>query len=229
MRTARRRAHHLGLDYTHFTGQRRWSDGQLSRAVSAAETWTHVVDILGLSSASSESLTTLRGHALRLGLETAHLEPPAMPVPQGATPSPKLDHLARAGSLLAAAWYELCGIHVAWPLEPARYDFLAWTDGRAERIQVKTTRQRCRTGWRVRLATSRTVVHTYGPDEIDQFFIIDGELTHYLIPLAVVGGRKEIALARYSAYILPPPSAIRAPATACPPPRTPPPGSSSDR
>lgn len=104
---------------------------------------------------------------------------------------------------MAAAWFELCGFPVSWPLEPSRYDLLVWRRGLAERIQVKTTTLREGSTWKVQLSTSRKEVHTYGPEEIDQFFIIDGDLNYHLIPLHVVGGFKAISLSAYSAYLLP--------------------------
>jgi hypothetical protein len=110
---------HLGLDYTHFTGQRRWTDRQLVEAVRSSLTWTEVASALGLAGGSST--TTLRGHALRLGLDTSGLD--HVPTcPTLAEMVPRSAHRARAGSLLAAAWFELCGCAVSWPLEPCRYD-----------------------------------------------------------------------------------------------------------
>jgi hypothetical protein len=105
--------------------------------------------------------------------------------------------------MLAAAWFELCGYSVSWPLEPCRYDLLVWRDGRAERIQVKTTTVRAGRSWVVRLANQRKELHTYDPDEIDQFFVIDGDLNHYLIPIRVVGGLTAVQLSAYEAYLLP--------------------------
>jgi len=200
MRAARRRAEELGLSFSHFTGQRRWSDPELAEAVASAASWTQVASALGLSSGSAESLTTLRGHALRLGIDAAHLEPRRVPEPGPSTLVPTIRHLARAGTLIAAAWFELCGCRVSWPLEPCRYDLLIWRDQRAERIQVKTTTRRCGATWTVQLRTNRKQTHTYGPDEIDQFFIIAGDYSCYLIPLRVVGGYGTINLAPYSAY-----------------------------
>ncbi len=65
---------------------------------------------------------------------------------------------------------------------------------------MKTTTHRAGRSWCVRLATTRRHVHTYAPDEIDQFFIIDGDYKYYLIPLRVVGGLKTISLNRYQAF-----------------------------
>jgi hypothetical protein len=199
LRSARRRANELELDYTHFTGQRRWTDRQLATAVASSMSWNEVSQTLGLAGGSST--TTLRGHSLRLGLDTTHLARPQARVPVDV--QPRARNLARAGSMLAAAWFELCGYSVSWPLEPCRYDLLVWRGGRAERIQVKTTTVRAGRSWVVRLATQREELHTYDPDEIDQFFVIDGDLNHYLIPIRVVGGLTAIQLSAYEAYLLP--------------------------
>lgn len=209
MRSLRARADRLQLDYTHFTGQRRWSDTQLAKAVASADNWHQVATALGLISATSADRQTLRGHALRLGLDTTGLEPRSTPAPTLPAEVPDLQNLPRAGALLAAAWFELCGAHVAWPLEPARHDLVVWRSGRPERIQVKTTTSKDGGSWKVVLCTNRKQTHTYGPEEIDQFFIIDGDLDYYLIPLKVVGGLKSANLSAYDAYRLAKPGRSR--------------------
>lgn len=112
-------------------------------------------------------------------------------------------NLARAGSLLAAAWFELCGCSVCWPLEPCRYDLLVWLGPAAERIQVKTTTVKQGTSWTVWLSNTGKARTTYDPDEIDQFFVIDGDFDYYLIPVTAVGGLMAIRLSAYRAYQLP--------------------------
>jgi hypothetical protein len=200
MRSVRRHADQLGLDYTHFTGQRRWSDRQLADAIATSASWSQVTDLLGLSGGSST--TTIRGHAVRLGLDTSHLV--REKGSEGAPPMrPTTAHLARAGSLLAAAWFELSGCQVSWPLEPCRYDLLVWTGEQAERVQVKTTTMRAGNSWIVRLASMRREVKTYGPEEIDSFFVIDGDLSYYLIPIKVVGGLTAIHVSAYQEFVLP--------------------------
>jgi hypothetical protein len=115
---------------------------------------------------------------------------------------PDIAHLDRAGSLLTASWFTLCGHHVSWPLEPSRYDLLVCTDARIRRVQVKTTTVRAGDSWKVYLSTSHRERRTYDTDEIDDFFIIDGELTCYLIPVVVVGGLHAIHLGGYVKYQL---------------------------
>lgn len=217
MRSVRRRADQLELDYSHFRGQRRWSDADLAQAVERSTSWAQVVETLGLTGGSS--VATVRGHAARLHIDATHLRP-AAPVPRNAraAPQPALTNLPRAGTHLAAAWFALCGAEVSWPLEPCRYDLLVWRDHAAQRVQVKTTTLRVNRSWKVRLATSGAQLVTYDPDEIDQFFIVDGDLRLYLIPVDVVGGLKAIHLAKYEQFAVTWPAGqlgATAPATPC--------------
>lgn len=201
MRSVRMHTDRLGLDYSHFTGQRRWTDQQLQAAIASATSWTQVAEMLGLSGGSST--TTIRGHAVRLGLCTAHLAAPRKPQPPTGLMRLQPTNLARAGSLMAAAWFELCGHSVSWPLEPCRYDLLVWMGTTAERIQVKTTTVKQGTSWTVWISNTGTQRKTYDPDEIDHFFVIDGDFDHYLIPVAAVGGLTAIQLSAYQDYKLP--------------------------
>lgn len=97
----------------------------------------------------------------------------------------------------------MCGHDVSWPLEPCRYDLLVSTDAGIRRVQVKTTTARTgASSWKVYLSTSHHGRRTYDPDEIDDFFVIDGDLKYYLIPIAVVGGLHAVHLGRYEQYCL---------------------------
>lgn len=196
MRSVRSHADRLGLDYSHFVLQRRWTEDRLRAAISSAATWPEVYDRLGLQSRSA--ITSVRGHTARLGIATDHLS--ARPaVPPGFS-SPCTSRLPRAGPLLAAAWYTLCGDDVSWPLEPCRYDLVVSTQGRLRRVQVKTTTTRAGSTWKAYLSTSRRGRTSYGPDELDDFFVIDGDLRYYVIPLVVVGGLHAIHLRAYEQY-----------------------------
>ena len=200
-RSVRQHVDRLGLDHSHFTGQRRWTDPQLTAALSDARSWQQVSDRLGLKGGSCAS--GLKGHARRLGLDVTHLDP--VPMEEG-TKAPcgpgSLQYLSRTGSLLAAAWFSLRGCEVAWPLEPCPFDLIATFEERPQRIQVKTTQQRAGATWALNLSTSRRGRVAYDPDEIDCFFGIDGEFRYYLIPVAVVGGLRTVHLAAYAAYRL---------------------------
>lgn len=197
MRSVRAAADSLGLDHSHFTGQRRWSDQELADAVSAARNWTQVADSLGLVGGSNHA--TLKGHAARLGLAIDHLH--AQPRPRAtADLKPDLTNLSRAGSLMAASWFALCGYDVSWPVEPCAYDLVVWTPEGAQRIQVKTTTTRAYSTWVAKISQSGRVGSSYDPEQIDSFFIIDGDLSFYLIPVAVVGGFLAIHVSAYDGY-----------------------------
>ena len=196
IRSVRRRADRLGLDHRHFTAGRRWTDIQLVDAVAGCDSWPQVARALGLADGSST--TVLKGHARRLGIDAAHLDRAGPRA--GAPPAPELDRLPRAGSLLAASWFVLSGHDVSWPLEPCPYDLVVHRDGASSRVQVKTTRHRARGSWVVKVRGSGRSGAPYDPDDLDQFFIIDGDLRYYLLPVAVLAGRQSVNLRGYGDY-----------------------------
>lgn len=197
MRSVRAQADRLGLDYRHFVGQRRWTEAQLRIAIAEASSWAGVSDALGVSGRSD--LVLLQGHAARLRIDISHLMASSR-VDTSDQFQPMVDHLDRAGPLLAAAWFTLCGNDVSWPLEPSRYDLLVATNGGILRVQVKTTTTRVGATWKVYLSTSSGGRRTYGPDEIDVFFIVDGDMNYYLIPVVAVGGLHAIHLRGYDRF-----------------------------
>lgn len=197
LRSVRTRADLRGYDYGHFTGQRRWTESELRAAVVSASTWSEVTEALGLGSTSA--IATVRGHAVRLGLGVEHLRRSSAREPESA-PTPDVANLDRAGSVLAAGWFLLCGMSISWPLEPARYDLVVDTPTGLRRVQVKTTTVRTSESWKVYLSTSRQGRTVYDVDEIDDFFVIDGALNYYVIPLAAVGGLHAIHLSAYERF-----------------------------
>lgn len=197
-RTARRHADRLGLDYSHFTGQRRWSDADLAIAIRDCRSWRQVAAALGIAGGSSYPV--LRGHALRLGLDTTHIGLPDRP-DAAWTLSPTQQHLRYAGSLLAAAWFALCGYEVSWPLEPYRYDLLVCSAQRTQRVQVKTTTRRMGSSWAVDLGPGGKQ-RVYDPDDVDSFFVVTADLDYYFIPIEAVAGRGTIYLSAYSVYLV---------------------------
>jgi hypothetical protein len=201
LRSTRRQADGLGLDYSHFTGQRRWSEPQLIDAVRTSTNWAQVAAALGL--AAGTSTTTLRGHSVRLGLDLAHFTRVQPPAPGGCALAPDAEHLPRAGALMAAAWFELCGCAVSWPLEPCPYDLVVSKGAEISRVQVKTTRHRSGSSWRVKLVSSTRVARTYDPDDIDDLFVVAADGAQYLIPFTRVAGRSEITLSAYDGYRVP--------------------------
>jgi hypothetical protein len=71
---------------------------------------------------------------------------------------------------------------------------------RHQRVQVKTTTVASEHGWFVWISTTGKVRRAYTADEIDSFFVIDGDLNYYLIPISAVGGYQMIELAAYDAF-----------------------------
>lgn len=201
IRSVRARADATGLDYTHFRGQRMWSEDQLRSAVATSASWQEVVDALGLTGGSGQA--TVRGHAARLGIDAAHLAPTSSSDTCATEAVPQLDNLPQSGSLLAAGWFALTGHHVSWPLEPCRYDLLVERRGIIQRIQVKTATVRVGRSWAVWLSTTGRSRTPYDVGEVDAFFVIDGELTYYLIPAETVGGLHSIHLSAYTRFSLP--------------------------
>lgn len=196
-RSARMRADALSLSYKHFQRQRSWTEARLRTAVATSRSWGEVAEVLGLR--GSASAASLQGHAARLRIEAAHLE---SDVSGGATDSlsPGLVHLNRAGPLLAAAWFTLCGWDVSWPLEPSRFDLIVTRGDHVRKVQVKTTVARAGSTWKAYLSTARKSRKTYVPGEIDDFFIVTGALDCYLIPLVEVGGLHAIHLSQYRRF-----------------------------
>jgi len=113
-----------------------------------------------------------------------------------------LSQLPRAGTLIAAGWFTLCGYDVSWPLEPCRYDLVVSKHDEFLRIQVKTTRYQSNGTWVARIQTGGRDRGSYDPDDIDYFFVINGDLDHYLIPVSAVAGFGTIYLSAYERFRL---------------------------
>jgi PD-(D/E)XK endonuclease len=217
IRIVRRHAERLKLDASHFRGKRRWSDDQLREAVAECKSWEEVLKRLGLSADGGGIQPHIKSHTIRLGIETDHLnavshvgrQPPgARPLVSALRPESK--HLRAAAPVTAAAWFMHRGCTVSFPAEPAVYDLLADTPEGLMRVQVKsTTSNRKNEGWAVGIghhpdthSKKKGYVLAYSPDEIDLFFIMDGDMTMYLIPSRAIAGRITILLRTYRKYIV---------------------------
>jgi hypothetical protein len=201
-RAVRRQVEAFGIDHSHFTGQRRWSDRQLVDAVEGARNWSEVLARLGLADADG-NLRTVRAHATRLALDMSHLQATRTrsAAPPVGEPDPRF--LRTAGATLAATWFMLRGHVVTWPLEPCRYDLAVRVVDRFLRVQVKTVTFRGGAGFVAALSNSRRRGRViYDVDEIDCFFVIDAELNAYLIPFADVSGYGQIALRSYRSCLV---------------------------
>jgi hypothetical protein len=207
IRLVKRRVASLGLDTSHFTGQRRWSDAQLRRALAYAYSWSEVLTELGLIHDSADDRTRVKAHATRLGLDVGRLDSVGKGVAARPEFKPDTKHLRDAGTTIAAMWFLLCGYNASLPVEPAVYDLLVTMPDGIKRVQVKTTT--CKTdGWAVQVGRrpysvgNRAPRIPYDPDLVDFFFILDGDLTMYLIPSRVIAGRVGILLRNYTEFIV---------------------------
>jgi hypothetical protein len=208
IRIVRRHAVRLGLDASHFRGKRRWSDAQLKQAVTYSQSWDEVLAALGLSVNSGNVRTHVKGHAMRVGLDLGHLRSAVHVEPESCALTPDFKHLREAGASMAASWFALCGCGVLFPVEPTTYDLVVSMPDGLRRVQVKTTTSKGRDGWQVGVGRRPYSIRKdaplvpYDPDVIDYFFIIDGDLSMYLIPSRVIAGRVGLLLRSYNAYIV---------------------------
>jgi hypothetical protein len=207
IRVVKRQVSRLGLDTSHFSGQRRWSDAQLRRAVASAYSWSELLSELGLDD-SADDRTRIKANSARLGLDLNRLEP----LHKGAAIRPEfkpdIKHLRDAGTSIAAMWFLLCGYNTSLPMEPTIYDLLVSMPDGIKRVQVKTTTYNddgrvVQVGRRSYSVGNRARLVPYDPDQVDFFFfIVDGDLTMYLIPSRVIAGRVGILPGNYSEFIV---------------------------
>ena len=168
-------------------------------AIPAAHSWADVFERLGVRGGGAA--TAVRVRARSLGVSVIHLDPKPRPSQACFGGAPNLGELRDAGSMMAAVWFVLRGYAVSWPLEPRRYDLLVENGERIYRVQVKTTTYRSGGSSIVSISNSRRSGRcVYTPDEIDYFFVIDGDCDAYLIPYEVVAGVQHISLRRYEHF-----------------------------
>jgi hypothetical protein len=208
VRFIKRHAARLELDTSHFTRQRRWSDGQLRDALMGADSWAAVLAGLGVGD-NTENRVRAKGHAARLGLDCTRLNTPQVPSTAGAVFDQPVrpEALRDAASALAMAWFTLRGCAVALPVEPQEYDLLVTTAEGIKRVQVKTCASRNGKGyWQVGVGRRPYVLDKsaskmpYDPDSLDLFFIILGDGRIYVIPSLVLAGRTGIHPENYAPY-----------------------------
>jgi hypothetical protein len=215
VRIARRHATRLELDVSHIRGKRRWTDDQLSEAVSESSSWEEVLARLGLST-NGGAPPHVKANAIRLGLDTSHLnrlshlgrQPSEAPAEMSDL-KVEMKYLRVAAPAAAATWFTLRGCAVSFPAEPTVYDLLVDSPSGICRVQVKTTTFSTKEGWAVGVGRhpdthAKKAGHrvAYDPDVIDLFFIIDGDLTMYLIPSRAIAGRVQVLLRTYKKYIV---------------------------
>ncbi len=129
-------------------------------------------------------------------------------LPGRSAAKPDLSHLRDAATSIAASWFSLCGFSVALPVEPTIFDLLVSTPDEIKRVQVKTTTYYSKDGWMVVVGRrpysvgNREPLVPYDPELIDWFFIVDGDLSIYLVPSRVIAGCVRILLRTYTKYIV---------------------------
>jgi hypothetical protein len=198
----------LGLDTSHFTGQRTWSDAALKRAAAEARSWSELLVELGIGARFGDDRTRIKAHALRLGIDLSHLDARSLEPVNPPNAEPDLNNLRDAATSIAAAWFSLRGRSSAIPIEPTVYDLLVTMPDGIKRVQVKTTTYNSKVGWSVSVSRrpysvgNRDKRVPYDPELIDLFFIMDGELNIYLIPSLVIAGRIGILLRTYKEFIV---------------------------
>ena len=201
-----------------------WTDGRLTEAikvsthwvgVSESATWNEVLTRLGLST-NSGAPPHVKANAIRLGLDTSHLnqmshvgrQPSEAPAEMGQLKA-DLNLLRFTPPAVSAAWFAIRVCAVSFPAEPTVYDLLVDAPGAISRVQVKTTTFSTKYGWAVGVghhpdthAKKRGHRVAYDPDVIDLFFVIDGDLTMYLIPSRAIAGRVQVLVRTYKKYMV---------------------------
>ena len=207
-----RQVRRYGISTSHFAGQRTWSDEQLISAAPKAQTWAELCTALGLA-AGSRSYDSVIAAASRLGVSRHSFKlgpkcgPEALDIglPGRAGPA----NVRRAAQGIAAAWFLLGGCAVSAPCEPAIYDLVVDMPGGLKRVQVKSTTARgTRGSWTASIghrpdgASHTTRLVPYCRDDLDLFFIVDGDMMLYLIPANVVAGKRTLTLRGYRRFIV---------------------------
>ncbi|GAA0946234.1 hypothetical protein GCM10009554_41810 [Kribbella koreensis] len=208
IRTIKRHAVRLELETGHFTGQRRWTDGQLRQALLGSTCWSEVFVSLGISD-SGQDRVRIKGHAVRLELDCSHLKTPHRASMAGEVfdlpVRPEL--LSAAAPGIAMAWFAMRGCAVALPVEPQVYDLLVTTAAGVQRVQIKTSvRPNGKGRWSVGIGRRPYTLDKsaskmpYDPDSLDLFFIVLGDGSIYVIPSSVLAGRTGIYVDSYLPY-----------------------------
>lgn len=205
----RRHAQRLDLDTSHFSGKRGWSDHMLRTAIDRATTWPQALALLGIQD-TGVARTRVRGHAHRLGLHVAHLDGPAPVRPgidQARHARPRADMLRTAASAIAVAWFSLRGWPTVAAAEGQLYDLIVAMPSGFQRVQVKSTICRSKTGrWLVGVgrrpySLDKTATKApYDPRALDHFFIVTGDGDLYLVPSQALAGRTSVSIDSYPEY-----------------------------
>lgn len=194
----REHASRLGIDASHFPVRSAWTNEAVVRAVASASGWGEALQLLG-AEPTSRRIAQLKGHVQRIGLDV-----PAFGSKWGIADvsnpfagDPDPGKLRRAGQSFAAGWFEHRGYPVSIPVEPRPYDLLVEAAGRIWRVQVKTACGKRRSNsyiCHIARRPTRDGQMAYDPDDVDFFFIIDGDFRFYLVPIREVAGAVEVSV-----------------------------------
>jgi hypothetical protein len=169
--------------------------------------WSELASELGLAHIDGEDRVRIKAHAIRLSLDLSRLQAANENEILSPGLKPDIRLLRDAGAAIAATWFMLCGCNAAIPVEPTVYDLLVSMPAGIKRVQVKTTTYN-KDGWQVQVGRrpysvgNRGQLVPYDPDALDFYFILDGDLTMYLIPSLVLAGRVAVLLRNYRRYIV---------------------------
>lgn len=77
-----------------------------------------------------------------------------------------------------------------------------------KRVQVKSATSRARGAWNVRIghrpdgSPKAADFIPYSADEVDLFFVVDGDLLLYLIPASATAGKATLSLRAYRGFLV---------------------------
>ena len=159
-----REAQRLGLDTSHFGSGVRWTDEQLTAALSDAASWRELMSSLGMRPESRRSKEKVKARAAQLGLSLDHLarpsRPQTKPLQEARVLVPDKRHLRDAAQSLVMAWFLIRGMWPAAPAEPRPYDLLLESRSAVKRVHTSRRRpgrvERCNARWSVTGLTSAT-------------------------------------------------------------------------
>jgi hypothetical protein len=117
-------------------------------------------------------------------------------------------HLRAAATGDAIRWFLDRGYHPSLPIDVARYDLIVESDNDLKKVQIKTTTVKSPGGrWIVDVthrlydkhasasnASGKRRTVPYKPKDVDFFFIVTGDRSHYIIPTVSTGGVTRITL-----------------------------------
>lgn len=190
----RRHADSLGIDYSHFRGQRTWSDDDLREAVVLHSTMDGILGYFGLAY-SANTIKAVRRRGKELGLSLPGLASTERAVPashEELLATPREDqHLRRAALSMVSAWFAARGFEPSFPVETCSYDLVVKLPQGLRSVQIKSRKPGAHATAVVRLHDIRPGPFSRSPyteDEADYLFVLEGWDIGYLIPMSAFAG-----------------------------------------